>query len=387
MDRKPARGRAHGRIRRSRDRIRRGGDRRSAVKFLLFAIVTISLTLAMAYALVGRDLGANYTITATFDDVSGLTGGDLVKVAGTPVGRVTGVRVSDGKAVVTLSVRRSVRVPSDSQAAIRWRDLIGQREIYLEPGTSDVPMRDGGRITRTQSAVDLGAVVNGLGPLTGSLDPNEINQILQALAVALTGNQGNITQISTNLATLLQVFGSRSSTLHDMIINYKTVTDALGARDQQIAQTVQNLQTITKAFADNRVALDTATVRLAGLTGNLNTVLAGKGPQLGNVVESTAALMETAHRHIGQIDGLIKGLPAALQAFLTTLDGGKFVRGTMVCINLVASDVCPYPEILPPPPSGSGSKASGSKVSMTPAQQASFQRMASLFLLGRQVGR
>jgi phospholipid/cholesterol/gamma-HCH transport system substrate-binding protein len=374
MDRTPAHGRA-------RDRARRRPDRRSAVKFLLFATVTISLTLYMAYALVGGDLSANYTITATFDDVSGLAKGDLVKIAGTPVGRVGGVRVVDGKAVVTLHVRRSIRVPADSQAAIRWRNLIGQREVYLEPGTSDVSMRGGGRITRTQSAVDLGAVVNSLGPLTGSLDPNEINQILQSLAVALTGNQGNIAQITTNLSTLLQVFGSRSSSLHDMIVNYKTVTDALGARDQQIAQTVQNLQTLTKAFADNRVALDTATVQLKGLTGNLSATLAGEAPQLGNLVDSTAKLMEIAHSRVGQINGLIKGLPASLQAFLTTLDGGHFVRGNVVCLDLKASDVCPYPEILPP------AAASGSANSMTAAQQASFQQLASLFLLGRQAGR
>jgi phospholipid/cholesterol/gamma-HCH transport system substrate-binding protein len=372
-----ARTSAHGRS-------RRGPGRSTAIKFLLFAIVTISLTLYMAYAIVGSDLHPTYRVAATFDDVSGLATGDLVKVAGTPVGRVTGVKVVDGRAAVDMDVNRNIRIPVDSRAAIRWRNLIGQREVYLIPGTSNAVLHDGAHVNQTQSAVDLGEVINSLGPLTGSLDPNEINQILQSFAVALSGNEGNITQITTNLSILLQVFGSRSGTIHQMIANYKTVTDAVATRDQQIAETVQNLQTLTRAFADNRAVLDGATVQLRGLTANLNTVLGGQGPQLGNVVESTAALLEIAHRNVSQLSGLLRGLPAALQALLTTMDGGHFVRGTVLCIDVVQTDVCRFPETLPPPPQVQGGSGSGSRP-LTPAQQTSFQRMASLFLLGTQI--
>jgi phospholipid/cholesterol/gamma-HCH transport system substrate-binding protein len=369
---------AHGRRRRS-------FGRGSAIKFLIFAILTISLTLYMAFAIVGSDLHPTYRVAATFDDVSGLGAGDLVKVAGTPVGRVTGVRIVDGKAVVGMDVNRNIRIPVDSRAAIRWRNLIGQREVYLEPGTSNAVLHDGGHVSQTQSAVDLGEVINSLGPLTGSLDPNEINQILQSFAVALNGNEGNITQITTNLSTLLQVFGSRSDTIHQMIGNYKTVTDAVAARDQQIAETVQNLQKLTRAFADNRAVIDGAAVQLSGLTANLNTVLGGAGPQLGSVIEGTASLLEVAHRNVSQLSGLLRGLPAALQALLTTLDGGHFVRGTVLCIDYLQTDVCRFPMTLPPPPQVKGGSGSGSTRPLTSAEQTSFQRMASLFLLGTQV--
>ena len=63
-------------------RRKRGPDRSAAIRFTLFAIVTISLTVFMAFAIVGTNFGSSYTLVASFDNVNGLRSGDLVKVAG-----------------------------------------------------------------------------------------------------------------------------------------------------------------------------------------------------------------------------------------------------------------------------------------------------------------
>ncbi|MER6816241.1 MlaD family protein [Spirillospora sp. NPDC000708] len=373
-----------------------GLDMRSARKFLVFGVVTTLLTVYMAFRIVGTDLGSGLHLRATFDDVSGLRSGDEVKVAGTPVGRVTSVRVVDGRAVVGMKIRPSLHIPVDSSAVIRWKDLIGKREIYLETGSSRTMLKDGQRLTRTRSAADLGALINDLGPLVGGIDPDEINKILQSFATALDGNQDRIDQMSVNLAALLRTLGSRSDTIRRMIGDYKTVTDALAARDRQITETIGNLTDLTRAFAQDRTALGTASTRLGDVATNLDRVLGGSAPQLGRLVQGTTDLMEIAHRRMRDIDKMIKSLPAALQALLTLMDGGKFLRGNALCMNVVYSDTCPFPENLPPPPAGgpgggSGGSSNGAAVTgdgakLSPDQQRVFQAMVKLAFLGGQNG-
>jgi phospholipid/cholesterol/gamma-HCH transport system substrate-binding protein len=368
-------------VTRARTRARRGPARKAALKFLAFGIVTVCLTVFMAFKIVGTGFGSSYRLVANFDNVAGLQSGDLVKVAGAPVGRVDSVKVVLGKAEVRMSVSKDIQMPADSEAVIRWRYLIGKREVYLQPGQGGDILRDGGRITRTQSTVDLGAVINSLGPLTGSLDPKEINQILDTFAVALNGNQGNINQITSNLSLLLSTFGDRSATIDQMIKDYKTVTDTIGQRDVEIAQTVQNLQTLTQAFAASNGTLSDALVQLNRFTGNLNSVTSGNTKQIGAVITTTRDLMEIAHSRVTVLSGIVSGLPTALQALLTTQSGGHFARTSLVCLNVKLTAKCPFTEVLPPPPASGSSSSSSARPQVSPADQATFSRLASLLLM------
>ncbi|MBO2447685.1 MCE family protein [Actinomadura barringtoniae] len=366
---------------------------RPARRFLAFALVSIVLTTFFAFRIVGADLGSGLALRASFDDVSGLREGDRVKIAGTPVGRVTSLKVVDGRAVVSMKVRSSLEIPDDSSAAVRWRDLIGEREIYLEPGSSRTMAKSGQTLSRTRSAVDLGALINDLGPLVGGIDPNEVNKILQSFAVALDGNQDKINQITANLSALLRVLGTRSGTIRQMIADYRTVTGALATRDRQIAQTVDNLTSLTQVFAQDRAALGTATSRLSSVAGNLDAVLGGSAPELGRMVDGTSQVMEIAHGRMAELDKMIKSLPTALQALLTLMDGGQFVRGNALCMNIVHDDTCPFPENLPPPPaqdprkrSGGGPAISAEAAKLTPGQQQVFRAMVQMLFLGSQPG-
>lgn len=362
-------------------RRKRGPDRSAAIRFTLFAIVTISLTVFMAFAIVGTNFGSSYTLVASFDNVNGLRSGDLVKVAGAPVGRVDSVTVKLGKAVVRVSVDKSIHMPVDSEAVIRWRNLIGRREVYLQAGQSSEMLRDGATVTRTQSTVDLGSVINSLGPLTGSLDPDEINKILQSFAVALAGNEGNINQITTNLNLLITTFGNRSATIDQMIKDYKTVTDTVGQRDLEIAQTVQNLTTLTEAFSTNRATLSNALIQLRRFTTNLDTVTGGNVQQIGAIIVGTKKLLEIAHQHQVVLGSIINGLPTALQALLSANSGGHFARTSLVCLNFKLTPVCPFPEVLPAPPAAGG-KQTSSTPQLSAADQAAFGKLATLLLVG-----
>lgn len=358
-------------------------SRRATVRFALFAVLTVALTAYLAVKIMGTDFQKSYRLTATFDDVSGLEEGDLVKVRGATVGRVDGIEVTGGRARVTVSVRESVRLPVDSVAEVRWRDLIGARELYLNPGASGRLLERGATVKHTKGTVDLGAVINSLGPLTGSLDPDQLNKILQSFSVALDGNQGDINQIIKNLGLLLDTFGSRGATIDQMLKDYRTVTGAVATRDRQIAEVVDNLGSLTRAFASSGTTLDTALVRMSRFSGHLDQAVGGSTKELGQIVTSTKDLLQIARTNMKVLKGVVNGLPASLQALLSVMDGGHFVRSAMVCLSLnELQDPCPFTPVLPFPPAQvpGGGGADGTP-KRTAAQRAEFAKVASLFLL------
>ncbi|HEX2316282.1 MAG TPA: MlaD family protein [Thermomonospora sp.] len=348
----------------------RGPDRRSLVSFTVFAVVTSLLTFFIAQQILGTSFNDRYTLTATFDDVTGLLTGDQVKVSGVPVGRVNEIGIRRGKAVVVMEVDRDVRVPDDSTAAVQWRNTIGQRVVYLRPGTSRTMLGDGDRVPHTQSVVDLSEVVNALVPLTRSLDPAMLNRLLAGFAEMLDGNEANINQMIQNVEVLTAAFGRRAATIEGMLRNYRTVAEAVAVRDRQIAASVDNLEKLTKVFADNRTLLEGAVVEVSSVTATLNEVLGGNEAQLGRIIENLTTFTQTARWKIDQLEKMVRNLPLALRQLFAAGNGGHFLRTNALCLNIVQGP-CPFPMRLPE--SGGG---------LDPRDEAKLRRMLTMAGIG-----
>ncbi|WP_433463755.1 MCE family protein [Spirillospora sp. CA-128828] len=338
---------------RMRGKAARGPEYSTILKFLVFVVLTGMLTFYIGQQILGTSFDARYKLTATFDDVTGLLEGDAVKVAGTPVGQVKSIKVVRGKAVVGMAVDKDVRVPSDSTAAIRWRNVMGQRVVYLEPGTSQGRLGDGDRVPHTRSVVDLGDIVNSLGPLTRNLDPNQLNKILFAFSQALDGNEQNISVLTDNLDMLLQTFAARKNTIKGMIDDYETVSDAIATRDRQIAASIDNLESLTKVFAGNRKLLENAVVEISGVTTNLNQVLGGNDAQLARIIDNLGRFSETFRLNVDQLEKMVRQLPLTLRQLFASANGGHYLRTDALCLNIVQGP-CPFPMSLPKSP-GAGS--------------------------------
>ena len=128
---------------------------RVALKFGAFVAVCLAFTGYLAFTIGNLDIHdplgrQTYTVSATFDDVTGLLIDDNVKVAGVVVGKVTSVSTHAGRATVKMEIDDDhADIPKDSTAAIRWRNLIGQRYVYLYPGTSAQALEDGDSLKKT----------------------------------------------------------------------------------------------------------------------------------------------------------------------------------------------------------------------------------------------
>jgi phospholipid/cholesterol/gamma-HCH transport system substrate-binding protein len=310
---------------------------RVAVKFGTFVAVCLVFTGYLAFTIGNLDvrdpLGhQTYTVTASFDDVTGLLLNDNVKVAGVVVGKVTSVSTEAGRAVVRFEIDDDhADIPKDSAAAIRWRNLIGQRYIYLYPGGSAEALEDGDVIEKTASVVDLGELFNRLGPIVGAIDPAQVNDFLETITSALDGREDMVGQALDDLATLTTGLASRDQTIQRLITNLDTVAQTINKRDVQIETMLHNLITLSDTFGDNTATLDAALVELASFGAELDDLLETNSSEIDRLLTNLAQVTDTVQGRLPQLDAALGGLAEASAAIFRAGNRGEFLNEKILC--------------------------------------------------------
>jgi len=135
--------------------------RRERVETLVGALVVLLIVLGIVvgFASSGVSSVEGYSVTAEFDDVSGVSVGTEVRLAGVKVGTVTDKALAEGGrlALLTLSIDSAAVVPADSKIRILPEGLLGGSYIAIEPGGALEDMADGASIAfdRTQGAINV----------------------------------------------------------------------------------------------------------------------------------------------------------------------------------------------------------------------------------------
>jgi ABC-type transporter Mla subunit MlaD len=332
-------------------------DRRRRVGALLLAGVAL-----LALGLWKRpDPFARHTIVrAVVSDASGLAriGAD-VRVAGTPVGKVDGVRPAHGGAELTLRLDRSVgTVHRDATAALRPR-LMFEGTAYVEltlgspsaPALGDrpirrtstyVPIADALRILDARGRTNLRATAAGLaGALSGGT-AGDANALLRdapalvrdtgAVAVAARGPHG--TELAAAVEGLSATAGAVATRADDLLPaadaarrTADAVTSARGAAfDTALARlpaTAARVRTGGAAAASTLARLDPLVRDLAPAAQRLGPALAATRPLL----RAAAPALNRAAPVLADAAALLRAAPAAsiptrraLAALTPTLD-------------------------------------------------------------------
>jgi phospholipid/cholesterol/gamma-HCH transport system substrate-binding protein len=272
-----------------------------------------------------------YKLSATFDDATGLLRDDNVKVAGVVVGKVNSVTIDQGKAKVTFTVKDSVKVPSDSEAAIRWRNLIGQRYVYLYPGTGSTVLRDGNSVGKTRSVVDVGELFNRLGPIVQAIDPKQVNTFLDAITEALNGNTDKVKESIDNLAVVAQSLGSRDEAIGRLVDNVNTVAGAINDRDAQIRTVLDNLVLISQTFSQNTDVLNTAVTELGDFSDNFGSLLANNQTQIDHIIANLNAVLDEVKVKLPVLDSTLGGLDTAAKTLFNASRYGEWLNQVIPC--------------------------------------------------------
>jgi phospholipid/cholesterol/gamma-HCH transport system substrate-binding protein len=349
---------------------------RTALKFGAFVALCLFFTGYLAFTIGNIDVRDPldrdaYKVSATFDDATGLLANDNVKVAGVVVGKVTDVKVDKGRAVVTMKIDNDHDdIPrSGTTAAIRWRNLIGQRYVYLYPGDrGGAALRNGDEIRQTASAVDLGELFERLGPIVTAIDPAQVNNLLETLTQALDGREDKVGKALDDLATLAKGLATRDEAIGRLVGNLDTVAATLDRRDAQIDTMVDNLIALAQSFGDNTETLDAALDELGRFGTDLHDVLGGNATEIDRLLGNLSQITDTVQSKLPELDKILAGLGDASAAVFRAGNRGEMLNQKILCFFLgppASSDAgCPTGDPI------TGLAASGQPFTSTPTQGA-----------------
>lgn len=289
-----------------------------AIKLGVFTVVTIVITVWLA-AIIGnlRLFSSPYELSAQFSDASGLLKGDVVKAAGVTVGRVADIRVEDGVAIVDMSVDEGVDLPAGLGAAIRFRNLVGQRMVVLigegsatdsMPGGYTIPLAD------TQGAFDLTALFNGLRPLIRSTDPGDINIVTREVTKAFQGRGAQVEGLLANLATVGEMIAGKDHQLAELLDGFGAVTSDLASRDGQLSNTLASMADLLSALAEDKDELDQALRVLDDAATRLARIVATNDSLIDAEIEDLAVILDAVDDKRADLRRIIRALPKMLTA-------------------------------------------------------------------------
>lgn len=309
-----------------------------SAKLIIFTAFTAAVTLWLA-SIIGnfQFFASPYEIKAEFTDATGLLNGDVVKAAGVTLGRVESIQVRNGLAIVTMSIDEDARIPADVEAEVRFRNLIGQRMIKLvQPDTTtDALLRDGDLISldRTDPAFDLSDLFNGLRPLIRSTNPADINTVAREVTTALRGREDNLAGLLSNVSDISDMLAAKDQQLSTLLDGLNIVSRDLAGRDQQLERTLGYINEFFAKVLRNRRSLARALVVLEDAAVRIENLVDNNAENIDASLESLADILEVVERRRGDLESIVRGLPAVLTAVERVTGYGEWTN-----IHLI--DVC-----------------------------------------------
>jgi phospholipid/cholesterol/gamma-HCH transport system substrate-binding protein len=123
---------------------------KSTIEFKVGIFVLIGLVILFMFVMLIGDIKnmiSAYKLNIVFSFVNGVKIGAPVRYAGVDIGEVSDMTIigegAVSKVVVKALIRRSVRVPRDSQVWINTLGILGEKYVEVMPGKSDQSFQPG----------------------------------------------------------------------------------------------------------------------------------------------------------------------------------------------------------------------------------------------------
>ena len=236
------------------------GLKQITAKFAAFALASILLFALLLNTMLNGLNGDTRGYHAELTDVSGLRVGDDVRVAGVRVGRVQGIEVSSGGAMVDFDLIEAQPLLSNTGVVMRYQNLLGQRYLALvqpddEPRGSDVPAGATIPTSLTDPGFDLTDLLNGFRPLFETLQPADVNQLATSLIKVLQGEGPTVEQLLSQTARLTDYVADRDQIFQEVLTNLTPVLNDVAGQGPELDATVTELRALMTGLARDRTAI------------------------------------------------------------------------------------------------------------------------------------
>ncbi|MCW2838995.1 MAG: hypothetical protein JWR55_478 [Aeromicrobium sp.] len=286
------------------------------VKSLLFTILTIMATVALAATIRNSSGTGGVPMSAVFTDATSLNIGDDIRIAGVKVGTVNKIEVTDKRlAKVSFTVSDAVDLKRGTTAELRFRNLVGQRYISLEPSDDGGPALTAGHtfgVDQTRPALDLTLLFNGFQPLFQLLNPEDVNNLSEQIIAVFQGEGATVEGLLSSTASLTSTIAEKDEVIGNLITSLSSVLTTVNARSSQLDTTIITLQRLVSGLAEDRTTIGNTLEGLGHLTDSVAGLLEESRPPLKKSITSLGTLSENLSRNEVTLDSFLKQLPVKL---------------------------------------------------------------------------
>jgi phospholipid/cholesterol/gamma-HCH transport system substrate-binding protein len=300
----------------------------------VIAAAAVVLGVALVTVVLLRNGGTDYKVYAHFQNASQIVEGNLVQVAGTEIGEVSAIKLTDnGEARLTLRITKEGWAPlrEGTEATIRQASLSGvaNRYVDLKLAPDDAPeLEEGAAIpaSSTTSTVDLDQIFNTFDRKTR----DALGGVVRGFADQYRGrgeeaNKGWL-YLNPSLAASSRLFREldRDTPLLERFIvsSSKLVTDLAERRDD-LAGVVRNLDTTFGAIGRRKTELARSLQLLPQFMRRANTTFVN----LRATIDDLEPLVEESKPVTPKLRRLLAELrPLTRDARPTLRDLSKLIR-------------------------------------------------------------
>jgi phospholipid/cholesterol/gamma-HCH transport system substrate-binding protein len=273
-----------------------------------------------------------YAVKAAFSDATGLVKGDEVRLAGVRIGKVAGLQVDHGQAMISMNVDNAFKLPAASRFELHWKNLLGQRYIEAVPpdgATLAGPVLKNGvtlAADRTQNAADLSELLNNTEPLLARLDTSRLNDLMTTVAAAMHGREDELNAAIGNSAQLVDTLSARSDVIDKSISEYATLLDGIAGHDTQVRQLLDSLAGTSQTLAARANDLGDAAGKTGEFSASLAKVLTANEGYLDGVFGDTRTLLDRIASDKDVLAKALQTLPWTTSAMIRSTSHGDWIN-------------------------------------------------------------
>ena len=291
--------------------------RGTVTRVVVFTVVSLLFMFGLLTVFGQFRFDSRASYRAVFSNVSGLKGGNFVRIAGVEVGKVKDLTLhKDGTVTIDFAVDRQLTLTEGTTASIRYENLIGDRYLALEEGPGSVRKLLPGQtipLSRTAPALDVDALIGGFRPLFRALDPEQVNALSGELLRVFQGQGGTISSVLAQTSALTTTLAGRDQLIGEVITNLNTVVGTFATRDTQFADGLDKLSQLVQGLAERKSDIAAGVANINTAAGSVADLLAVAREPIKQTVQQTDRVSGQIEADHDYVDDLVKTLPDAYQ--------------------------------------------------------------------------
>jgi virulence factor Mce-like protein len=284
------------------------------------------------------------TYRADFAQAAGIASGDPVTDAGIQVGTVSGVRLDGDHVVVTMKIKRSLRLGENTRAAIKLTTLLGSRYLALHPaGNGHLPAN---RIplSNTEVPYDLETALQDATTTFSQIDADKVAASMTTLSQQLRGAPALIPQVVANIKNLSSIIAARRGQIGALLTSTSQVTTVIRDQQQELGAMVDRGRDVLRQLIARQQAVTRLVEATTTLVHQLEPIAVGDRPEIQQLIDNLGEMSASLARHDDLLRNLLQILPVPWRLFADATGNGNELVGNAPDGGFIDSFMCALSE-------------------------------------------